>query len=125
MADAATDEVRPALTAAEWRGNTLVRADARRPGWAVAVERDAGGRELFVRYAADRHGTDAIPLPPDALPAVIALANAALPDGDPRKITRADVDVLRTAYLDTLGVSDDEPSLKPLIAKLAALLPPE
>lgn len=56
----------------------------------------------------------------------VALANHALPDGDPRKITRADVDALRDDLSDH---PDDrarqEAVLRRIADKIAALLPPE
>jgi hypothetical protein len=65
---------------------------------------------------------------------VMALANAALPEGDPRKITWADVGALRFVASDSenLGWRDDpNPELgqtifraRRLADKLAALLPP-
>lgn len=66
--------------------------------------------------------------------AVIALANAALPDDDPRKITRADVTRCRVAAYEaearhdgTIERSDYETmnAWRQLADKLAALLPPE
>ncbi len=53
-----------------------------------------------------------------SLPRMIALANAALPDDSPYKITRGDVDALR------LESGPSEAFLFRLAAKLAALLPP-
>lgn len=55
----------------------------------------------------------------------MAVANACLPDGDPRKITREDVKIAEQAA----GVLEDEWGLQEgpahnLAAKLAALLPP-
>jgi hypothetical protein len=62
----------------------------------------------------------------------MAIANAALPDDDPRKITRADVEtVIAGAYAatDEFPLDPDamalEASLHRVAAKLAALLPPE
>lgn len=49
--------------------------------------------------------------------ALMALANAALPEGDPRKITHADV-----RMLDHVG--NEYEMVLPLMEKLAALLPP-
>lgn len=65
--------------------------------------------------------------------AQLAMANYALPDADPRKITRTDVEWLRKLLYDR-GWEDgkpgeDEPEWDQqrdaLAAKLAALLPPE
>lgn len=60
-------------------------------------------------------------------PALAALANAALPDGDPRKITREDLAPIGVAR-DWFAMSGDTEArdvLARLYAKLAALLPPE
>jgi hypothetical protein len=54
----------------------------------------------------------------------MAIANAALPDDDPRKITRADVDAIETAMTHAIGYQT-RGAIKELRAKLAALLPPE
>jgi hypothetical protein len=55
----------------------------------------------------------------------MAINNAALPDGDPRKITREDV-VLLAQAADTWENEGGDPSqLHILAAKLAALLAPE
>jgi len=53
---------------------------------------------------------------------VVALANAALPDGDPRKITHADL-----AALWSVGYPKhiDRAGLARLYGKLAAILPPD
>jgi hypothetical protein len=58
----------------------------------------------------------------------MALANSALPDDDPRKITRADVDhiewtVEQMRKLNPISI-DDEAKLSRIADKLAALLPP-
>jgi hypothetical protein len=116
---AVTDEtIPPALTAEEWAKTDIRRGDftAHIGHW--------GDDELVVD---DVTGENSVPVPADALPAVIALANAALPDGDPRKITRDDLLNL-SADLDTAAGergSACEMASWPLYAKLAALLPPE
>jgi hypothetical protein len=62
---------------------------------------------------------------------VMALANAALPDGHPNKITREDVDALATAmnelrYLaQMVPGSGERLTIGLLRRKLSALLPPE
>jgi len=61
---------------------------------------------------------------------VIALANHALPDGDPRKITREDVAWLYTLTTDVDNgnyqiFASDVTCLRFIAAKLAALLPPK
>jgi hypothetical protein len=67
--------------------------------------------------------------------AQIAKHNAALPDDDPRKITREDVALLRSEYEAIMDAQSDEywdavaveraNGFKALADKLAALLPPE
>jgi hypothetical protein len=73
--------IEPALTADEW-------ADAQKYG-ADAFRAEAGPRTWF------------------SLPQVIALANAALPDSDPRKITREKIAQLRLAVNEWDGVGRD------------------
>lgn len=62
-------------------------------------------------------------------PQAMALANAALPDDSPHKITRADVDFLRDELGGDWWLGDpedpDAPRMKRILAKLYALLPPE
>lgn len=66
-------------------------------------------------------------LSPDDIVRVMAYSNAALPDGDPRKITRRDVERLRegAAVMPTEGWRNEEDFVLQLAAKLAALLPPD
>lgn len=66
----------------------------------------------------------------DGPKAILALANAALPDDSPYKFTRADVALLlELAECVEMEAGDDwradGPPLRRLAAKLAALLPPE
>jgi hypothetical protein len=94
-----TDQsIRPALTPEEW---TIVEAEK---GYATEERADLIGRSSG--YAR------------------IAIYNATLPDGDPRKITRDDVRAL-DGWADYIDRHDPPPALKALAAKLAALLPPE
>lgn len=93
------DPIEPALTAEEW-------ADFARSS----------------RLA--RKGMLGAVLGSGQLPKVLAMANAALPDGDPRKITRDDVLILRQvvgAWFPDWRME----ALAELAAKLAALLPPK
>lgn len=56
----------------------------------------------------------------------IALLNSELPDDDPRRITREDVEAVQFASEHLIGFNDYVPTaLSTLAAKLAALLPPE
>jgi hypothetical protein len=108
--------IRPALTPDEWKN--------RRAG-SVAIDAVDDDVHLVVRDPDDEivsvSGND-------ELWALIALANAALSDGDPRKFTPADVAVARIVGE---AVRRDEPGAAQLLAladllqgKLAALLPP-
>lgn len=78
---------------------------------------------LYLNAIAD-HDTD--------LPQLMAVANAALPDDSPHKITRADVarlegfaNWIREELHYNEGAVADTVRLSDLAAKLAALLPPE
>src|SRR5687767_949169 len=77
----------PALTPDEWKAR---RAERNVDGCDVTIE--VGSGELAVRYTADAAGVDAIGIPTKAIHALVALANDALPDGDPAKLTRSMVD---------------------------------
>lgn len=64
--------------------------------------------------------------PPESLPYLIALANAALPDSDPRKITREKVDALRITLLNKGSAFGKGFGLVNQIADaLSSYLPPE
>lgn len=99
-------EIPSALSADEW-------ATVQRTGW----------------YPGHSVAGDLLGVPSNALDiahAGMALANERFPDGDPRKITAADVDALREAVADPemWSGSDLDPALRALAAKLAALLRP-
>lgn len=97
-----TPKIEPALTEKEW-------ADAK-------------------KYGADNFRVDAGPLSWFEPSEVIALANAALPDTDPRKITRFRVEALRAAALalDTAGVNVLHAIVVQAMADvLSSYLPPE
>lgn len=90
-----TDKIEPALTPEEWRDTDR----------------------------AMRQHVGALPERADDLAQVIALANAALPDSDPRKITREDVRACRRETNDWF--EDRDEMLRGLADRIAALLPPE
>ena len=94
-------KITPALTADEWRLLNF---------WLVG--KMPGGK---VR------GMVVMDLPPDHQLGAMAVANACLPDDSPYKITRADVDLVRSS-VDRAGYPE---TLIDLADKLAALLPPE
>jgi hypothetical protein len=95
------DEIRAALTAEEWSASEATRDahDARAMGACNSVSRNSDTGELFVRemYGARLHPREdqIATVYVEALPALIALANAALPDGHPNKITRRLVDAVK------------------------------
>lgn len=94
-----TDKIKPALTAEEWE----------------RVRQTPGG-------AADYD--DAVGDSPETRAYLIALNNDALPDSDPRKITRADVDNLRGILSgDAWAVAKSD--IRWLAAALESYLPPE
>jgi hypothetical protein len=103
-------DIESALTPAEWKagGNASVSF------W------DVGGVRKFMAI----EGYDEAITDPGDLHMAVALANAALPDGDPRKITRAMVNMIRAAAkrIDSEGFADQ---LSYYADVLAALLPPE
>lgn len=133
-----SDKIESALTAEEWKERRV-----RFVGLPELVLHDDGdGMELVV-YAGDCiwEKLKFNQAPAIDLPSLIALANAALPDSDPRKITREDVEVLRSAAEDlehaceygrwcrwcidhSLGLAN-RVRLKRLADALESYLPPE
>ena len=119
-----THTVGPALT-----------PEIREGGWAIYVEPDAedgrGGLTISVDHGRTPRNGAGLGLTDDQTAALARLCNTALPDGDGRKITRADVARLEHAADEFDNEwSDGEPtegatSLRRIAAKLAALLPPE
>lgn len=96
-----SNEIKPAMDDFQWR-----------------QFRNAGKDQLMPRYFAQCDHAS-----------FIAKHNDALPDDDPRKITREDVEELRAADERIRGEWDhpnnpEPPTLRNLAAKLAALLPP-
>ena len=113
-----TDRIEPALTAEEWRSPPQF-DDAS----GVTIEATDDGL-IVVSDTGDGYIVDAFK--------VMALANHALPADDSRKITRADVEVLKRASViyrvsDWESATNDDATKKVqrIAAKLAALLPPE
>lgn len=130
------DMIPPALAAEEWQATRFVLStELEESAQIVDWDRDTaaleikgstpGYEETNVQWDVHVRGAN--------LPKLIALANAALPDGDSRKVTREDVDHLR--YMGEREISADEVGemgahaeygheLIQLAAKLASLLPP-
>lgn len=120
------DEIRPALSAEEWareRVESTTNADT------VSLIRSEHGRVNFVA-----HGTNGWRGEPNTIGlvmgtrmplAIMALANAALSDDSPHKITRADVDMLESSAENDHDAYVNRGAMNQLAAKLAALLPPE
>lgn len=107
-----TDTIAPALTPEEWN-----RRAALRDGTEIeAVEGGNLGLNAF---------DEAILIGAEEFPAVLALANASLPDDSPYKITREDVELVRDSVNELFVQDRVGPGLRALAAKLAALLPPE
>lgn len=113
-----SDRIEPALSAEEWNhgGDALMWRD----GAFVFLESDAGG----MRNHRTRLGED-------DLPRVIALANAALSDSDPRKITRGDIGAIRASLSQQHFDSTDDQYMTPetrtfarVLAALESYLPP-
>lgn len=114
--------IEPALSAEEWAIGMVVRGE----------EFDGDGMHAQVNsvlgFMVDNYcpETQSSHQDPNHLAAIIALANAALPDDDPRKITRQDLAMLRRAggeFIDR-GDCDALERLHRLRAVLASYLPP-
>lgn len=121
-----SEKIKPALTEQEWRDGRVQFV-----GLPELVFHDDGDGMEFVVRAPDGTISEKLKfsLAPDVdLPALIALANASLPDSDPRKITREWVRELR-------GVAEDyeyrglDPNpydtLRGIADALESYLPPE
>lgn len=84
-------KIEPALTPEEWQGR--LSGSAGDVGDADVYFRD--GRLVYACYNDCCAVVGPHHIPGGEIPALIALANAALPDGDRRKITRERVEALR------------------------------
>lgn len=135
-----TNDITPALSAGEW--------ERLRAYTGSSYSMFTSDWQLTAYLAMSRHEADSagLPSPESRTPHVLlALANAALPDGDPRKITREDVRRIYEAIADAkdqqyrhinFAANDTNREmwdmwetkarlLAEVTAKLAALLPPE
>ena len=115
-----TDELKPALSAEEWARVEAERVEGIENGWPPL-------RGVFIDGEDGLFPTGIIYNPFAPVP-LIALLNAALPDDSPYKITRDDVAyVLQLAtepFYGGAAYNDKDVWLR-LVAKLAALLPPD
>ena len=118
-------KIAPALTPEEWREKLAVRADGTAL-WPISITFLSA---LHIQITRD---IDFTAEKPATLTALIALANAALPDDDQRKITRTKLDLLREAA-EMISQEYDAPGndstmvvgLRALADALASYLPPE
>ena len=90
-------KIAPALTPEEWaRAGNAQELSFGADGWVTAkASRTDAYRDGALNVKAS-----------DRLPALIALANAALPDDDPRKITREWIDRMRRASAYCYGLAE-------------------
>lgn len=123
-------EIRPALTPEEWERET--KADPTRGDTAAFLVRDGRAVYFIVRSHDTWRGepyTGAMHVSPAQSFAIMALANAALPEDDPRKITRELLTVMRACIdrMDAHAELTDEwlRVFQRHFAQLEALLPPE
>ena len=107
-------EIRPALTERQWKEGHYLS-----PGQAEFYLHEAS-----LNVGGNKWDSDSTHDSPDDLAALAAMALAALPDDDPRKITRADVRVLEQA-VPAISFTGSQDHIARIAAKLAALLPPE
>jgi hypothetical protein len=119
-----TDTITPALSAKEW--DSLEVGDIPKTEYLMFVEEDGS---VVVMRKTGKQRMESVAVDSEHLPTLIALANHALPDSDPRKITREQVDALAdVADKATVRHWHDAhyaaPHLRALVAALRALLPP-
>jgi hypothetical protein len=115
-----TTDIPPALTAEQWRDEQYIRS----PWFSVSIHISGDDeRGIVTEDGGDSTGAY---LPSD-LHATLALANHALPDGDPRKITRAMVEEIESCvrFAASIVVHGDASPARAAVAALRALLPPE
>src|SRR5690606_31579793 len=106
-----SDEIRPALSAEEWEGSTADVLDG-------YVDLDTGTVDVRLGGAGSQSRSQH-----DDAWALVALLNAALPDDDPRKLTWAMVDAIRSAAWGAESQDEEDTALAAANA-IAALLPP-
>lgn len=96
-----SDKVEPALSAEEWRLRAFWRSKH-------MVDEDTldGGLTVRVNAGGGNPGRGIGTIPVEEIPALIALANDAIPDSDRRKITREKIRLLRDRAFIAKRVND-------------------
>jgi len=109
-----TDEIRPALSAEEWKGPTADVLDG-------YVDLDTGTVDVRLGGAGSQSRSQH-----DDAWALVALLNDSLPDDDPRKLTWEDVERVNLAggMVARAGAETVADNLFTLAAKIASQLPP-
>ena len=125
MPNNALRAIEPALTADEWESRAKTIRIGETDEVYVGLTRMAGSYGLYGGSIwTGRHERQPVresgPIHPVAMYAALALANAALPDDDPRKITHDDVVMLLE-----FAAAQHHFGLKRLGEKLDSLLPPD
>ena len=105
----------PVISAEEWASVHAENANGLASGLPSGFYIDSMDGDLV-------SGTFTNPFPPLVL---VALINAALPEDDPHKITRADVDMLESSADNDHDAYLNREAMRRLAAKLRALLPPK
>ncbi len=128
-----SEEIRPALTPEEWEEPSVYSigreevdgdVDAMRVGIRVEQNREAGTRYLVGWNENSDYPYESV-IQGEKIAKLVAIANHALPDGHPLKITREDVKEMEIASYLLDGEGRDGAAIAAIAAKLAALLPPE
>lgn len=134
-----TRAIEPALSDVQWQRRMVQGLDVSDGDKGLSIM--LHGSQLVIADSWYKHTSDANYVclrDPAKLAAAMALANAALPDGDPRKITRDDIrllwEVANSQEFCSEDIDDrgrdhfdngDKQRIAALSAKLAAFLPPE
>ena len=114
-------QIEPALEPRDWKRKQALVHEARADR-STEISLDDDGTLLIRLWVFDDKYESVVC--PEALWPLIALANDALPDNDPRKIDREWIDDLQQAA-EQLGCCDRAASLKVLAKVLSGLLPPQ
>ena len=87
-------DIQPALTPEQWKREAWENTRTTGPDWIqeTTIQGVAGAVVIQREYPSHRHCVDAMTVKEHELPAILALANHALPDDDPHKLTAADAE---------------------------------